>query len=251
MDGGLIHPVAAAGFGADPERYERGRPGYPIDAVAAMLDFAGLSSGTMILDVAAGTGKLTRMLTAHHPVVALDPVGAMREFLARTTSAIGVVGGVAEALPFAPNTFPLVTVAQAFHWFDADLAWKEFARVVPAGGSVAIVWNARDRSVEWVDQVWSIMDRVERHAPWRNHDAATRFDSGGTFSRPVERTYWHSVPVSESSIIDRVTSVSHVAVLDEADRAALVDEIRLVLRGQGAEDLSIRYRTDLFLFRRR
>ena len=132
----LIHPVAEEGFGSDPERYERGRPGYPPEAVDAIFDFARLSPKDRVLDVAAGTGKLTRALAERNPVVAVEPVDAMQRFLAQTTTGVTVVGAVVEALPFAQSTFPLVTVAQAFHWFDAQAAWKAlscFSLAMPSG----------------------------------------------------------------------------------------------------------------------
>src|SRR4029079_15281271 len=76
----------------------------------------------------------------------------------------------AEQLAFRDASLDAITVAEAFHWFDHDRAIAELARVLRRGGRVVLVWKARDRSVDWVDGVWSIMDRVEKRAPWRNHD---------------------------------------------------------------------------------
>src|SRR5439155_20872382 len=76
----------------------------------------------------------------------------------------------AEAMPFAAASLDGIAVAQAFHWFDAPAALEEFHRTLRPGGRLALVWNARDRSAPWVDGIWSIMDRVEKRAPWRAHD---------------------------------------------------------------------------------
>lgn len=243
----MIHPVADQGFGSDPERYERGRPGYPREAVDAILRFASIDETDRILDLAAGTGKLTRLLDRR--VVAVEPVPAMRRHLATVVPGVPVVGGVAESLPFADATFGLVTVAQAFHWFDAEAAWPELARVLGPGGTVALIWNARDRSVDWVDRVYRVMDRVEKNAPWRDHDQAQRFDTRGMFTPPVELTFQHQVPMTQERLIDRVTSVSHVAVLSHEDRKDLVEEIRRITAALHG-DFAMPYRTDLFLFRR-
>lgn len=124
-----------------------------------------------------------------------------------------VVVGVAEHLPVASESVSAITVAQALHWFDADRAWVEFARVLRPGGAVALVWNARLREPEWVDRVWSLMDRIEKTAPWRNHDRPDRFPAQLGFS-VIERTsFRHTVEVSEEDVFARVMSVSHVAVL--------------------------------------
>ncbi len=250
----MIHRVAEAGFAADPERYERGRPGYPAAVMETIGRFAALEPHHRILDLAAGTGKLTRLLPRDLRIVAVEPVRAMRQYLARMIAGIDIVGGVAEALPFADQTFRLITVGQAFHWFDAGRAWRQFERVLEADGAVALVWNARDRSIDWVDQIWSIMDRAERDAPWRDHDRAQRFDTGGAFGPPVESVYRHEVGTTVDGMVDRIVSVSHVAVLPLADRLAVADEVRRTLATHpdtaGRDTLTVPYRTDLYLFRR-
>ena len=166
---GDVHEIAARGFGAEAAAYERARPSYPPDAITWLTENLALGPGSQIVDLAAGTGKLTRLLAGiGADLIAVEPVAGMRAKLHEQLPAVPVVAGVAEALPLADSSVDAVVVAQAFHWFDARRAMAEIARVVRPGGHLALIWNARDRSVEWVDQVWSIMDRVERHAPWRD-----------------------------------------------------------------------------------
>ena len=94
----------------------------------------------------------------------------MRQMLRHLLPDLPVVAGTAESLPFRTGALDAVCVAQAFHWFDAEPAFDELARVLRPGGRLGIVWNGRDRSVEWVDRMWAIMDGVERAAPWRDHE---------------------------------------------------------------------------------
>ena len=127
--------------------------------------------GVTVVDLAAGTGKLTRLLApAGADLLAVEPVAGMAHLLHEALPVVPLTSSTAEAMPFASGSLDAVTVAQAFHWFDADRAFAELHRVLRPRGRLGLVWNARDRSVDWVDQVWSIMDRVEKRAPWRAHD---------------------------------------------------------------------------------
>ena len=248
-----VHDVAAAGFGAASDVYERARPTYPPDAVAWLADALRLGPGVATLDLAAGTGKLTRLLapTAAR-LVAVEPVAAMRRLLVDRQPGLPVVAATAEALPVRRGTLDAVTVAQAFHWFDADAAFAELARVLRPRGRVGLIWNARDRTVAWVDAIWSIMDRVAKRAPWRDHDRGTR---DGLTPRPGfgpmhEATFRHVQHMTPDGLVERFASVSHVAVLDEADRAVVLAEVRATLAERpdtaGRTDLALPYRVDAY-----
>ena len=134
-------------------------------------------------------------------------------------------------MPFAGGSLDAVTVAQAFHWFDADRAFAELHRVLRPGGRVGLIWNARDRSVDWVDRVWSIMDRVEKRAPWREHDQwhDSALGERAGFGPLHDATFHHEQPVSPDDVVERVRSVSHVAVLPPAEQARVLDEVRDLL----------------------
>lgn len=143
-------------------------PAYPQDAVAWLVDKLGIKPGRQVVELAAGTGKLTALLAdVGADIVAVEPVASMRDLLRVWLPGVPVLAGVAEALPLADGSVDAVVVARAFHWFDARRAMDEIARVVRPGGGLGLIWNARDRSVEWVDQVWSVMARGERREPWR------------------------------------------------------------------------------------
>src|SRR5262245_1880631 len=252
----MVHEVAAAGF-SDAGDYEAARPSYPPDAVAWFVEQLRIAPGTRVVDLAAGTGKLTRLLApAGAHLIAAEPDAGMRTLLRASVPGVPVLACTAEQLAFRDASLDAVTVAQAFHWFDHDRAIAELARVVRPGGRVGLVWNARDRSVDWVDGVWSIMDRVEKRAPWRDHDewrdSAYRDLPGFGTRHPAQ--FWHTQAVTPEAMVQRVASVSHVAVLPTADRAAVLDEVRTLLAthpdAAGRAELAVPYRVDCFWFER-
>lgn len=243
-----VHDVAASGFGAEADAYERSRPSYPPDAVAWIVGALGITRASVVADVAAGTGKFTRLLAPTGAwVVAVEPVEGMRSKLPR----LPTVGATAERLPFRDRSLDAVTVAQAFHWFDGPVALAELHRVLRPGGRLALVWNARDRSVPWVDRIWSIMDRVERRAPWGAHEwRETAFVDTPWFGPLHEETFHHEQVLTPDDVVERVRSVSHVAVLPREQQDALLDEVRAVLRDDpataGRAEVALPYRVDAF-----
>jgi SAM-dependent methyltransferase len=249
----VVHGVAAAGFN-DPGDYEAARPSYPPDAVAWFVENLELEPGRRVADLAAGTGKLTRLLApaVRTGLFAVEPVAGMRATFRRVLPDVPLVAATAEAMPLRAASLDAITVAQAWHWFDHDRATAEAARVLRSGGRLGLVWNARDRTVAWVDEVWSIMDRVEKHAPWRNHDnwreSAMRAMPG--FGPLHESEFRHTQKITPAGVVQRVASVSHVAVLPEPERAKVLAEVRDVLASQpavrGREMVEIPYRVDCF-----
>ncbi len=250
-----VHDVAASGFGAEADAYERARPSYPPDAVAWLADALRMRIGARVCDLAAGTGKFTRLLVPHLAgahLIAVEPVEGMRTLLARSSPDVPVAAATAEALPFVDGSLTGIAVAQAFHWFDARAALAEFHRVLQPGGRLALVWNARDRSVQWVDQLWSIMDRVEKRAPWRAHDEwrESAFVETPWFGPLHEATFRHEQVLSPDEVVERVRSVSHVAVLPPDRQANVLDEVRELLRTDpttaGKDALAMPYRVDAY-----
>jgi SAM-dependent methyltransferase len=244
-----VHEVASSGFGAEADAYERARPSYPPDAVAWIVDALRIAPGRVVADVAAGTGKFTRLIAPTGAwIVAVEPVEGMRARLPRmpTTAAS------AERLPFRDESLDAITVAQAFHWFDAPAAFAEFHRVLRPGGRLALVWNARDRSVPWVDEVWSIMDRVEKRAPWSGNEQwrDSAFFESSWFGELHEATFRHEQRLSPADVVERVRSVSHVAVLPPEQREAVLEQVRTLLRDDpataGEDELALPYRVDAF-----
>ena len=140
-----IHPTAAAGFSAARRSTSGHGPGYPDEAVAWVAERLGIGPGRDVLDLAAGTGKLTRQLVPLGArIVAVEPIDAMRAELERAVPAVEALAGTAEAIPLPDGSVDAVTCAQAFHWFRADEAVREIRRVLRPGGGLALLWNGRD-----------------------------------------------------------------------------------------------------------
>lgn len=130
-------------FGPASEDYERGRPGWPVAAVDRLATGLGLGADATVLDLGAGTGKLTRVLAQRFArVLAVEPLGEMRDRLAAARlPRVEVQDGSAERLPVDAGTVQAVFVAEAFHWFDGPVALAEAARVLVPDGGIGLLWN--------------------------------------------------------------------------------------------------------------
>jgi len=249
-----VHEVAREGFGSEAETYERSRPTYPPGAMAWLVDSLRIAPpGATVVDLAAGTGKLTRLLEpAGATLIAIEPVEGMRRVLTAVLPVVPVVAGTAEALPLAPRSVDAVTVAQAFHWFDADAAFAELARVLRPRGRLGIIWNARDRTVDWIDRAWAIMDRIEKQAPWRDHEHWHQSALGERpgFGAIHEATFHHEQAFTPAGVVDRFRGVSHVATLEPEARDAVLEEVRELIAThpdtRGKSELRIPYRVDAY-----
>lgn len=248
-----VHEIAQTGFGNEAGAYDRARPTYPPDAISWLIEALAIAPGRTVADVAAGTGKLTRLLIpTGAQLVAVEPVQGMYEVLHGNQPDVPLVATTAEAMGLRDATVDAITVAQAFHWFDANRALREFHRILRPGGRVGLLWNARDRSVGWVDHLWSVVDRVEKHAPWREHDQwrETAFVDTPWFGELHEATFRHEQTLSINGVMDRFRSVSHVASLPPDRRDAVLDEIRGVLASdpatRGRDEVAIPYRVDCY-----
>jgi SAM-dependent methyltransferase len=255
---GDIHDAAARGFAAAADAYERGRPGYPNDAVAFLIDVLRIGSSSTVLDLAAGTGKLTRLLVpTGATLVAVEPVEEMRGKLTLSAPSARALAGTAEAIPFKNGTVDVVTVAQAFHWFDGSRALAEIHRVLRPGGSLGLIWNVRDESAAWSRRLTEIFDRLSgenapryKHGRWR-----AAFETTELFGLLEHRAFRHAQKLSRAAFADRVMSVSYVASASEVERGGVLAEIHGLLETdpdlRGREEILDPYRTDVFWCERR
>ena len=220
----------AGSFGAAAEAYERGRPSYP----AAALDWLLPPDAARVLDLGAGTGKLTRALAARrtlagHPldIMAVEPAEAMRDVLRLALPEVVVLDGAAERIPLDAGSVDAVLVAQAWHWVDPVRAVPEVARVLKPGGRFGLLWNCRDEGEGWMRALGAILHRIGFMED-RSRDPPV----GPPFG-PVER---HDVPwaasVTAEGVLDLVRSRSYVIVLPPREAEAVLDEVRAVLAGE-------------------
>jgi SAM-dependent methyltransferase len=230
----------AASFGAAADAYERGRPGYPESAIDWLLP----AGAHRVLDLAAGTGKLTRQLVARGlDVVAVDPSEGMLKQLRAAVPRVPALVGTAEQIPLSDGAVDAVLVAQAWHWVDPEPASAEVARVLAPGGRLGLVWNARDERLPWVAKLGRIM-RGGVHHDIDNPVVMAPFGELGRFDMP-----W-SFELDTAGLLDLVTSRSYIIGMSDSERTALLDRVRALaaqeLRRSGAERLSMPYVTQSF-----
>ncbi|HVL89198.1 MAG TPA: methyltransferase domain-containing protein [Actinomycetota bacterium] len=251
-----VHDAAATGFESASGEYERARPGYPADAVDALIRRCEIGPGSRVLDLACGTGKLTRALSPSGArVVGADPVDGMLRRLVESSGGVPVAEATAEHLPFASSVFDAVTVAQAFHWFDGDAALGEIHRVLRPAGGLALLWNIRDTTVPWVGRLNDVFNRYEGDVMrfWRG-EWRHAFERSALFT-PLERHEFRlDQTLTREGVIDRVLSVSFIATLPAGERARVIDDVGRILdenpETRGSDRIVLPYLTHLYTCRR-
>ena len=199
-----VHARARA-FDAAAGAYEAARPGWPAEAVEIAARRLGLERDASVLDLAAGTGKLTRRLAGRFAsVTAVEPLAGMRAVLEDAIPFVRALAGTAEAIPLPDDSVDAVFVAEAFHWFDAQLAVAEMARVLRPGGGVAVLYNRRD---------------------WASDRGGWQADADGALT--LHRSF------------------SGFASLPPERLEAALAELRGVLEGHGVRELELTYRTQI------
>ena len=227
-------------FGAAAQLYEQARPGYP-DEVVDLLVTPG---ARRVVDLGAGTGKLTRVLLERGlDVVAVEPSAGMRAEFARVLPGVPVLAGRAEALPLDAGSVDAVVAGQAWHWVDPARAVAEVARVLGPGGSLGLVWNLRSTDEPWVEE----LDRVLGHARAPGEGDPEAPVVGLPFG-PLERheVTWRS-ELSPEAVVELVASRSYAIVLEPPQRERLLAAVRRLLEtnpGTAGRDLvPMPYRT--------
>jgi ubiquinone/menaquinone biosynthesis C-methylase UbiE len=237
----MERPERARSFGAIARDYERGRATYPDEAVGWLV-----SGARRIVDLGAGTGKLTTALGEPNDqeVLALEPQHSMMLQLRRGAPGVMLACSVAEAIPVRSRWAQAVTVAQAFHWFDRRRAVPEIRRILAPGGVLGLIWNVRDESVDWVAQITRLAGPENSAATRAGLDRLPGF-------APFEFRSWSTSQVLDrASLSAHIRSRSNVATLSENARAEVLDEVfRLcdthpALRGR--EHFELPYRTEAF-----
>jgi SAM-dependent methyltransferase len=247
-----LHPMAADGFGRSAPVYARGRPGFPPASLDWLQQDLAIGPGQRVVEVGAGTGKFTRLLTqTGADVLAVDPVAPMLEQLAAEQPRVKTLLARAQELPLANESADAVICAQSFHWFATNDALREIRRILKPGGVLGLIWNVRDESVDWVAALTRIMSPHEGDAP-RYYKGEWRavFPMEG-FSPFEERHVNHAHTGSpEQVIVDRVTSVSFIAALPAQTRNQVVEQLRALIRDTpglaGKADISLPYVTQMY-----
>jgi len=213
------HQDRSLSFGSAAAAYERGRPSYPPEAIDWLLP-AGASD---VLDLGAGTGKLTtRLVERGLDVVAVDPIPDMLEVLRASLPDTPALEGTAEEIPLEDNSVDAVLVAQAWHWVDPARALPEVARVLRPGGRLGLVWNTRDERLGWVRELGEIIG---------SDGDRGRFNV--TFPAPFDEPQRHQVEwtnyLTPQALIDLVASRSYCITSPTQVRTKTLDKVRELL----------------------
>lgn len=227
-------------FGAVAGAYDRGRPSYPADAVAWLLD----GDAKIVLELGAGTGKLTReMVDQGHAVFATEKDPAMLAVLQERVPEVSAKVAGAEQIPANDRSVDVVIAAQAFHWFDHELAIPEMARVLKPGGHVAVVWNMLDQRIPWVRRLVEVMG--EAHVRTSSKDV---LEQTGLFSDVEHETFSFWQDVTRDTLVDIVASRSYIASMPEAEREVKLDAVRALYDdyGRGHDGMQLPYVVECF-----
>jgi SAM-dependent methyltransferase len=218
----------ASSFGAAAGAYAEHRPDYAPAAVRWALEPA---PGTRVLDLGAGTGKLTGTLVAlGADVIAVEPDQAMLTELRRAQPAVRALPGSAEAIPLPDASVDAVLAGNALHWFDLAVAGPELARVLAPGGILAGLWNVMDDRVDWV----AGLERVSGSAAVGPRDTLSNWRTAtaglaARFGSPEQAEFPHGQRRTADSLVATLATRAGVLVMPEQEQAATLDRIRAFL----------------------
>ena len=222
-----IDPLAAEGFTKGADAYRRARPGYAAAAVTALVDRLEIGPGKRVVDLAAGTGKLTAQLVdTGARLFAIEPVANMRSHLASDLPTVRAIGGAAERIPLADASIDVVVVAQAFHWFATPVALGEIRRILRPGGGFALVWNVRVRA-GWAGELAAMVDAYGYAMVGFETERWLKAFDGDTGFTPLERSEFpNAQDVDVEQVLQRVASTSFIATLPDSERERLAARVR-------------------------
>jgi SAM-dependent methyltransferase len=241
----VVVPEQARVFEDVAAQYERGRPDFPDELGAWLVSTELLGPGRVVVDLGAGTGKLTRQLLGTGArVVSVEPIETMRAVLEQLLPEVESLEGVAENIPVGSDSVDIVTAATAFHWFANEAALTEILRVLHPSGEFLIVTTDYERStplqlrlVELRSDAQRTLTTTAGNSSWRSViDGDQRFEfRGETFFR-------HAIFLDLASLFDRLRSNSAIAALGENERAAMFEELAGMVEDPERIDVSQRAR---------
>lgn len=233
-------PDRARSFASVADAYDRARPSYPREAVEWLT---GRVPATVV-ELGAGTGKLTdRLVELGHDVLATDPLDEMLAHLRARHPDLRVVNAPAEAIPAATRSVDTVVAAQAFHWFDAEAALREAARVLKPEGRIALAWNERDERIPWVRRLGRLIGSQEQEV-----DPTDVLVASKLFGYVEEETFRFWQPLRRAQLRDLALSRSNVAVMDPMAQDRLLRKVDELFDEYqtGPDGLLLPYRTLCF-----
>ncbi|AIB36408.1 MULTISPECIES: class I SAM-dependent methyltransferase [Pseudomonas] len=251
-----VHTSAQQGFSTQAVTYAQGRPDYPRQLTGWLADTLRIDAQSSVIDLGAGTGKFTRLLSTLAPTLtAVEPVAAMGAQLTKLLPDVRLVNGTAESIPLPSASADAVVCAQAFHWFSTEAALAEIHRVLKPDGRLGLVWNVRDDSVDWVAAITEIITPYEGDTP-RFHTGRWREAfTGEYFSDPEVTCFPYShVGSPQEVIMDRFLSVSFIAALPDAPKAVVTAQLQALIDThpalKGRDTVAFPYQTQAYVCHR-
>jgi len=212
------------------------------------VEHLGIGPDHVVVDLAAGTGKLTRTLVGTGArLLAVEPSAGMRRHLVAAVPGAEAQDGTAEALPFDDQSVDAVVVGQAFHWFDGGRALLELHRVLRPGAGLGMVWNRRDRTVGWVERLAELTEPYRRDVPtYRDGRWREAFDHRPDLFTPLQhQAFPYEHEVTAEIMVERMASISWIASLPDGERAELLDRITEIFEDM-PERFPVPYHTDVW-----
>jgi SAM-dependent methyltransferase len=244
----MVDQALARSFEGIGEEYDRYRPGFPAEVLDVLLPVPAAS----VLDLGAGTGKLTeRLVSRAADVVAVEPSRAMLDVLIAKLPGVDARSGSAESIPVADASVQLVTVAQAFHWFERDAACAEIARVLKPRATLGLLWNHSDPACSW-DVACHRIAHPAVDGDDLTAGTATEDLPGFEFVRRVELAWTEAI--TRHDYLRRWGTVSSFLVAEPSRRQAMLAELERVLdddpQTRGRERFDLPQLTEIFVYRR-
>jgi ubiquinone/menaquinone biosynthesis C-methylase UbiE len=226
-----LHPLARQ-FASVVEAYERGRPEYAPAVIGASAAELGIRPPDPVLELAAGTGKLTRALVAYgFAVVAVEPQERLRAVLSDKVGAGRVLDGVAEQIPLEDGSVAAVMIADAFHWFDRPRALSEIRRVLKAGGGLALFNTVPDWSgASWAHELGTLVaDARPEHPHFDGRPWQEFVREAGGFAEPWAVRVTTYGPADAERVLAHMASMSWIAGLPEPERVDVLARMRTIV----------------------
>jgi ubiquinone/menaquinone biosynthesis C-methylase UbiE len=250
-----VNTFAAQGFEKAAAVYEQSRPSYPSEAIDWIKSLC--KNPDIVIDLGAGTGKLTRLLgpIGARELVAIEPVSAMREHLKNIPIITKIIDGTAEHIPFEDHTVDMIICGQAFHWFANHRALAEFHRVLKSNGVLVLLWNIPDMTgKEWADNIKKYIESFKPHdvTQYKSMGWKEAFDNQDLFSTAQYKQFIHQQHVTRDLMIKQMLSMSFIAALPSEQQTKLVQEVEKMLDnvdGIGnVQELDINHLTDVYWY---
>lgn len=219
-------------FGAIATDYDRLRPSPPDDAVRWLLP----DRCDVAVDLAAGTGLLTRAIAAHvRSVVAVEPDARMAAVLRSRSPGVHVVSGRGEALPLISGKADALLISSAWHWMDPLVTVPEIARVLRDGGRFGVIWTSRDRTADWVAELDRLREPLAR-SEFRRRRRDVQLPDGGPFGNEQEAVFSFTRQMSPDDLVAMLGTYSGLITASQAERDEALNRAREAVTARFAGD---------------